>query len=110
MNTEPKGEHQKEIAELTGGEQFYSAIGRFVAEFSRLEALLKWMIEDAVKLPDEYSGIIVTHDFAMLCTIAQNVLSRNADKTHKAKLETVIRRSRDLNNHRVRIVHGYWRV
>ena len=47
------------------------------------------MIEDAVQLPDEYAGVIVTHDFAMLCTIARKVLSRNMDEALKTKLGAI---------------------
>jgi hypothetical protein len=90
--------------------EFYLAIGRFVAEFSRLEALLKWMIEDGIKLDDKYSGVVVTHDFAMLCTIAENVLSRDMDEAKTAQFVAVIRKCRELNDHRVRVVHGLWTI
>jgi hypothetical protein len=111
MNDNPAiGRHRREIAKLEGVEQFYSAIGRFVVEFSRLESVFKILIADATKLPQEYEDVIIGHDFAMLCTIAENVLSRKMNEDRKTHLRTAINKARDLNNHRVRIVHGRWMI
>jgi hypothetical protein len=52
----------------------------------------------------------MTHDFAMLCTIALKVLSRGKDKNQVSKLEDLIKRCRKLNDERISIVHGWWFV
>jgi hypothetical protein len=102
--------HQDAVAALAKDEQFYSAIGRFIFEFSQLEFFLKIVIGDAAQVSAIHFDQIMSHDFAMLCTIGQKVLSREFDKDNNAKLDTMIRRCRELNNHRVRIVHGLWKI
>jgi hypothetical protein len=50
----------------------------------------------------------MSHDFAMLCTIAQNVVTRRLDKRRAGELNTLLRKCREINTHRVRIAHGMW--
>jgi len=102
------GRHQTEINELGVAEQFYSAIGRFISEFSQLEFSFKVYIAETAGLPDEYFDQIMSHDFAMLCTIAENVLPREMDEGRKAQLKALISKCRELNNHRIRVAHGLW--
>jgi hypothetical protein len=53
----------------------------------------------------------MTHDFALLCTIAETVLPRSGMAEHRAnRLKELIKKCRTLNNERVRIVHGLWFV
>jgi len=48
------------------------------------------------------------HDFAMTCTIADSVfLSRAPDQFHD-RIRKLIKACRALNEHRVKIVHGFW--
>lgn len=72
--------HQEAIKHLGKGEKFYSSIGRFISEFSYLEFVLRQRIAEAVALNFEFLDQIISHDFAMLCTIAQNVMSRGAGR------------------------------
>ena len=44
----------------------------------------------------------------MSCTIAQKVLPAGMDETAAADLKPIIKKMRELNDHRVRIVHGWW--
>jgi hypothetical protein len=95
---------------LSKEDTLYLYIGRFIAEFSELEFTLRSKIATAIHLSQEDTDVILTHDFAMLCTIAQKILTRGKDKEQVAKIKSVIVRCRALNDARVRIAHGYWRV
>ena len=102
--------HQEAIKGFDNDEQFYSAIGRFISEFSYLEFILKFRIAKAVGLNEEFSEQIMSHDFALLCTIAQNVMCRGEDGERAAEISQLIAKCRELNNHRLRIVHGQWAI
>jgi hypothetical protein len=91
-------------------DRFFWSIGRFVCEFSDLEFTIKGYIANEVGLNDEYFTQVLSHDFSMACTIAQDVLSRGASEKRKTELKALISKCRALNDHRVRIVHGLWRV
>jgi len=52
----------------------------------------------------------MTHDFSLLCTVAQRVFATCLSKDSLLKLEALISRLRKLNEERVRIVHGLWVV
>lgn len=104
-------EHNQEaIKNLPKGDQFFWSIGRFISAFSNLEFDIKCYISLAIDLSEEYFDQILSHDFAMLCTMAQNVLCRGADEARAAQLKSLISRCRTLNDHRVRIVHGLWSI
>jgi hypothetical protein len=100
---------QATVKDLDKNDQYLYHIGRFIWKLSELEFHLKCTISNAINLPDDFFLQILSHDFAMLCTIAQHVLSRGEDERRIAKLEKIIGKFRELNNHRVRIVHGWWR-
>jgi hypothetical protein len=102
--------HQEAITALSGDERYYSSIGRFISAFSYLEFMIKCRIATAVGVPDDYFLEIISHDFSMLCTLAQKLLIREMDKETAARLKTVIGKCRKLNDHRVRIVHGFWLI
>jgi hypothetical protein len=87
---------------------YYSAIGRFIANFSHIEMVLKLWIAESIQLAEEHRDTIISHDFAMLCTIAQKVLPIGMDDAAEKYLKPIIKKMRDLNDHRVRIVHGWW--
>lgn len=100
--------NQNEVAKLPKDEQFYSAIGRFVVAFSNLEMVLKLWVAETVNLPSEFRERIMTHDFAMLCNIAQTVLPEDMKDGADKALKPIIGRFYELNAHRVRIAHGWW--
>jgi hypothetical protein len=72
--------------------------------------VLKLWIADWVKLPEEFRDQIMMHDFSLLCTIAENVLPVGMKETADRTLKPIIAKFRELNNHRVRIAHGWWIV
>ena len=88
---------------------YFTAIGRFVHHFSTVEASLKSGIERALDLSNGDAVRVLVHDFAMTCSITQSVMSsRSEDKAIEKQLQKLIGRARHLNDHRVRIVHGFW--
>jgi hypothetical protein len=101
---------RREIKLVSNEDLFYTSIGRFIAEYSQLEFTLKSYVANAINLSDENFEIVMSHDFAMLCTIALKVLSRGKNENQIVKLKGIIKRCRKLNDARVRIVHGLWFV
>ena len=73
-------DHQTAIEELNENERLYSAIGRFITEFSKLE--FKLPIAEVIDLHDEYQDQILSHHFRLLCTIAESILFRVRDEDH----------------------------
>jgi hypothetical protein len=100
--------HQDGVAALPESEQYYSAIGRFVVQFSHLEMVLKLWVAESVGIDEKHHDSIMTHDFALLCTIAQKVLPLGMKNGSDQLLRPVLSKFRELNNHRVRIAHGWW--
>jgi hypothetical protein len=70
------GYNQQAVSNLPGEERFFSAIGRFVFEFSQLEYTLKLFISRVIGLKDKHFNALMSHDFALTCSIAQTVLAR----------------------------------
>ena len=99
--------HQQAVNKLSGTEQLFSAIGRFIYEFSQLEDDLKQRVAGAISLRDEHFAAIMTYDFAMLCTVAETVLT---PIYQTAKFKALIGKCRSLNIDRVRVVHGTWEI
>jgi hypothetical protein len=85
----------------------YTAIGHFIFEFSQLEAALKYHISEACRIRADHYEALLSHDFAMLCTIARTVLVNHEDSEGKI-LQDIINRCRRMNDVRVRVVHGLW--
>ena len=85
----PKGPawltHTQSINKFTSDDRWYTAIGRFIFEFSQLEFTLKYYVAEAIGLAalNDDGGIVsdqhfdtIMHqfDFARLCDIAESVL------------------------------------
>src|SRR5262249_46900452 len=104
--------------------------------FSQLEYTLKHYVAEKVGLDDVHFNSIMTHDFAILCNIAEAVLlqgpeptdwgfprapdssrkdeikkDHQTEKLARAKrLKALLNGCRKLNVDRVRVVHGLWAV
>ena len=89
-------------------EPTYLAIGRFVFEFSQLEYTLKHHIAEAADLNERFIDPIMTHDFALLCTAAKQILGEAMDDERKEQLNKIIGECYSLNQERVRVAHGLW--
>lgn len=87
----------------------YQAIGQFIFAFSQLEYMLKEHVACEAGVKDDHFVAIMTHDFAMLCTIAFDVLGKSCkDDEEKAELRAIISDCRKVNEVRVKVVHGLW--
>src|SRR6476660_1743852 len=102
--------HEKSVNQFTSEDRYYSAIGRFMVEFSQLEFSFKYYVAKQVNLGDQYFNAIMSHDFSRLCQIAETVLVPAAFDEKKAALKSLINKCKTLNDDRVRIVHGLWVV
>jgi hypothetical protein len=89
-------------------ESTYRAIGRFMFEFSQLEYAIKHYVAEAVGIQEMYFHAVMSHDFALLCTVATEVLSQKFGKKDNERLRSVMSRARGLNTERVRVAHGLW--
>jgi hypothetical protein len=75
-------DHRQAINKFTSDDRWFSAIGRFIFEFSQLEYTLKHYIAEAIGLKEQHFNSIMSHDFARLCGVAQTVLLQtSADPT-----------------------------
>jgi hypothetical protein len=104
------GYNQRAVSNLSGEERFFSAIGRFIFEFSQLEYTLKLFISKVVGLKDEHFQALMSHDFALTCAIAQTVLGKVVALEKSEDLKTLINKCRSLNDERVRVAHGLWSI
>jgi hypothetical protein len=72
-------DHQQSINKFTSEDRWYSAIGRFISEFSQLEYTLKYYIAEAIGLSEQHFNAIASQfDFAKLCALAEYVLLHRA--------------------------------
>lgn len=90
-------------------EAVYQAIGKFIFAFSQLEYMLKEHVGCEAGVKDEHFTAMMTHDFALLCSIALDVLGKSCkDDEEKEELRAIITDCRKLNDVRVKVVHGLW--
>ena len=90
-------------------EETYLAIGRFMFEFSQLEMSLRNFTALEAGVKDRYFDAVMTHDFSLLCTIAQELLGLSWESEgKKTKFLGIIKECRKLNDVRVRVAHGLW--
>lgn len=108
IQNRPSVAHQNAVEALPESERYYSAIGRFLVEFSYLETVLKVWIAETANLGEIFRIPIITHDFAMLCTIGSKVFPYGRPSECQTELKLLIKRLRALNDERVRIAHGWW--
>jgi hypothetical protein len=90
-------------------EATYRAIGRFITKFASVEWTLRFHLAEEIKLDLHYMTVVVTHDFALLCTAVSTVFSKTLKvEDHKRVLKRLISKCRELNDIRVKVVHGQW--
>jgi hypothetical protein len=98
----------EEIEQATE-EATYRAIGRFIAKFGGLEFTLRFHLAEEIKLDLNYATVVVTHDFALLCTAVSKVFSKTLKtEEERRRLKTLISKCRALNDIRVKVAHGQW--
>jgi hypothetical protein len=100
---------QEPVAKKSDPEAMYHAIGRFIFEFSQLDYAIRHYVGEEAGIKEEQFSAIMTHDFALLCTVATEILSQSfREEDQKRRLRDIIRECRKINDERVRVVHGLW--
>ena len=61
-----------------------------------------------VGLRSKHFPALMSHDFALTCTIAQTILLESVAPEKLEKFKTFISDCRTLNDNRVRVAHGLW--
>ncbi|MCP3468024.1 hypothetical protein [Bradyrhizobium sp. CCGUVB23] len=90
-------------------EATYRAIGMFIHQFASVEWALRYHLAQAVKLSPVHMDIIITHDFALLCTaVAVTFSDKLKTDADKKQLKKLISQCRAMNDTRVKVVHGQW--
>jgi hypothetical protein len=89
-------------------EETYLAIGRFIYEFSQLEHTLRVFTGTEAGIEEEHFNAVMTHDFSLLCTVAQEVIGKGFTEDKRRRLADIIKEFRKLNDIRVRVAHGLW--
>jgi hypothetical protein len=84
------------------------AIGLFIFSFSQLEYTLRHYLSEEVHLESQFFNAVISHDFALLCTAFMNVFLRTRGQNFVDELSPLIKQCRELNDERVRVVHGLW--
>jgi hypothetical protein len=87
-----------------------NSIGHFIYWFSQLEFTIKMRLASALDLPQDLFDIIIgPYDFAMLCTVTERTLMRDASKPDQARIMKYFNDCRKLNQEaRVIVAHGSW--
>jgi hypothetical protein len=102
---------EKDLKALHEGsdEATYRAIGRFIAQFASVEHTMRFYLAEEIKLDLNYMSVVITHDFALLCTAVTTVFSKTLKSEDQQRdLKRLIGRCRALNDTRVKVVHGQW--
>lgn len=94
--------------DISSEEATYRAIGRFMFEFSQLEYAIRQYTALELGLKEEMSNVVMSHDVALLCTVASQVLAQRGNEKHKDELREIIKEVHALNMTRVKVAHGLW--
>lgn len=87
----------------------YAEIGRFVFEFSLLEATLRRILRRKLKLHVAYKDIMTAgFDFAKLVTAVLAASALEEGGKPEPALQKLLNRCHDINALRVAVVHGQW--
>jgi hypothetical protein len=90
-------------------EATYRAVGCFITQFASVEHTMRYYLAEEIKLDLNYMSVVVTHDFALLCTAVTTVFSKTLKfEEQKRDLKRLISKCRELNDIRVKVVHGQW--
>lgn len=98
-----------DVDDASDPEATYRAIGRFIFQFSQLEYSIRHFVALEAGIKDEHFAAVMTHDFAILCTAAFEVLLPSVrDPEAIEELRSLINKARRLNDVRVKVAHGLW--
>jgi hypothetical protein len=94
----------------------YTAIGRFIFEFSQLEFMIRHALGEALALKElgtdaRFDIVTSPYDFATLCNVTKAIFTRTVgcDENDQKEIESILNACMTLNNEeRVPIAHGTW--
>jgi hypothetical protein len=88
----------------------YEAVGEFVVRFSQLEFFIRMEFDVVSGLePEQTLPIVSQLDFRSLVAVTTDLCRREfGDKPNWRQIESIFKRCNDINDSRVRIVHGSW--
>jgi hypothetical protein len=117
-------------------ERTYRAIGRFIFEFSQAEYSIRHYLAEEIGLDDKFfSAVVGSYDVAMLCKVALAVFNATGEGEEKRgtlpprpdylgdyvpdamtipegdrrrRIKDLIKDFLQLNDNRIRVVHGLW--
>jgi hypothetical protein len=78
--------------------------------FSKLEGMLKADLAGLLDLEHAHLDPVVSpFDFAQLCSVLKAIKMREADdEARKERIEDFFRQCMQINDERIRVVHGDW--
>lgn len=88
----------------------YAAIGEFVICFSHLEWWIKRLIGEKLDISTRVQDAVITHDFVQCCTLLKTIMRDDCNEYEFKRLNELVKECLDINNYRVRIIHGSWSV
>jgi hypothetical protein len=91
--------------------RLYTAIGRFIFEFSKIDSIIRRSVGEALKLGNERFHVVTSsYDFAELCRVTQSLYltASGCTEEKRGELERLFKDCDRINRARVRIVHGAW--
>lgn len=94
--------------EIEINSRVFQYIGQFIFAFSQLEYSIKVRLAVALRLTEEQLDVVISpYDFAMLCTVTQNILIQ-IKPSKDGELQKLFNKCRKLNEERVKVAHGLW--
>jgi hypothetical protein len=108
----PRTPKQKAAGKALANEeiQLHQAIGEFIFWFSQLEFTIKARLAAALGLDDDFFDIIIgPYDFAMLCTVTEQTLSKDQSPEDQKNIKAYFNKCHKLNQSvRIVVAHGTW--
>jgi hypothetical protein len=90
-------------------QRLFCEIGRFVYTFSQLEFYIRHVLAAALET-HHFDAITSPYDFATLCRVTPVVFKGGADEPMAKEIQSLFSKCLELNDKRVRLVHGTWSV
>ncbi|SRR5579884_1640460 len=107
MSKKPKGE----IVEFSDKPEQYQAMGKFVYQFSQLEQAIRYLLSDLLELtPEQFHIVTAPYDFAALCRVVSSLIQSlpYCDEATESEAVDLFNKCLEVNDARVRLVHGTW--
>jgi hypothetical protein len=85
----------------------YSAIGRFIFQFSQVEYTIRYYLAEEIRLPEEhFASVVGSYDVGALIAVAKEVFRKSGEGY--ASIERLLNRFFTINGTRNQVAHGLW--